>query len=247
MKKIILFTFLTFSFISFTSCSSDDDSKTNQNNIVEKRLIERITYTEGYDSKLVENFIYDNQSGFVSERISSNVNEVNISKYEYSNNKVIEKRYRNNNLRNTNIYSLKDNIYTIQSFDSDDLLISTSVNKIENKKIVSSKKYNNKGEVIYDSSIEYKDNFLTEIETESISNVKTIRTFLSNKIKNFNAPFAYIVTNDQPLNKTTETFLNGNIKYNETKYEFDKDFYPIKVTTITQNGNNIITINTYNK
>ena len=249
MKKLILFTFLTFSLFSIISCSNDDDSKNNENNIVEKKLIERVTYTEGYDSKLIEKFTYNNPIGFVSERssLNSSTNVETISKYEYSNNIVIEKRYRNNNLINTFIYSLKDNTYTLQSFNSDDLLVSTNIDKIENKKIVSSKRYNNKGEIIYDSSTEYKNNYLTQIETESISNTKTTNTFLNNKIKNFNAPFAYIVTNDQPLTKTSETFQNGNIKFVENRYEFDKDYYPTKVTLITSDGNNIITINTYNK
>ena len=249
MKKLILFTFLTFSLFSIISCSNDDDSKNNENNIVEKKLIERVTYTEGYDSKLIEKFTYNNPIGFVSERssLNSSTNVETISKYEYSNNIVIEKRYRNNNLINTFIYSLKDNTYTLQSFNSDDLLVSTNIDKIENKKIVSSKRYNNKGEIIYDSSTEYKNNYLTQIETESISNTKTTNTFLNNKIKNFNAPFAYIVTNDQPLTKTSETFQNGNIRSVENKYEFDKDYYPTKVTLITSDSNNIITINTYNK
>ncbi|MEG1200398.1 MAG: hypothetical protein RSD53_13455, partial [Algoriella sp.] len=72
MKKLILFTFLTFSLFSIISCSNDDDSKNNENNIVEKKLIERVTYTEGYDSKLIEKFTYNNPIGFVSERSSLN-------------------------------------------------------------------------------------------------------------------------------------------------------------------------------
>lgn len=248
MKKIILFAFLALSSISITSCSSDDDSKTDQNNIVEKKLIERITYTEGSDIKLVENFTYNNPTGFVSEMRSLNTksNVETISKYEYSSNKVIEKRYRNNHLINTFIYSLKDDTYTLQSFDSNDLLVSTNVDKIENKKIVSSKRYNNKGGLTYDSSTEHKNNYLTEIETETITNTKTINNFLSNKIKNFNAPFAYIITNDQPLKKSSEINVNGNVKFSEYKYEFDNDYYPKKITIINPDRN-MISINTYDK
>lgn len=246
MKRLIVFAFLALSSVSITSCSNDDDSKTNQNSIIEKKLIERITYTEGSDIKQIENFTYNNPTGFVSEKktLNTKTNVETISKYEYSSNKVIEKRYRNNNLINTFIYSLQDNTYTLQSFDYNDLLVYTNVDKIENKKIISSKRYNNKGELIYDSSTEHKNNYLTEIENESLSNTKTITNFLNSKIKNFNSPFAYIIANDQPLIKSHEITINGNIKFSEYKYEFDNDYYPKKVTVINSESN-IITVNTF--
>lgn len=251
MKKFVLFAFLTLSTISLTSCSNDDDSKTDQNNIVEKRLIQKIIKTNNLsiEIKLIEDFTY-NTNGFVSEIKSYNTNNnvITFKKYQYFTNSVIEQIFENDKLVLTTNYKFEGDTYSVDVYNSNNNLISTSISKIKNKKIVSTKMFNTLGSIIQNSFFEYNNDLLTEIETDSITKTKITRNYLRNINKTFNTPFSYLVTNDKLLyTKVEALYLDGYKRKSETSYEFDKDNYPTKIDFKISDGFDETIFNTYDK